>query len=624
MLKEPPRAAAKSPMALEEEQSSAAQELRRAIDCLMSSAELQGVARTTLEMLAAGAVHFSLPAGDLLFASGAMPDGVYLVASGRLGVRTGSGERTVAEVERGEWVGESGWLLKEPRSATVVALRDTELLLLPDAVLDAAAAQSPQFSLAIAQLCARRLTRSNRAKTLAKRARVFALVPNSDEIDVAEFATQLTAELGRSGRAELVWDVRATTHTSAWFSRIEELNDYVLYVADPTESGWTRQCCRQADVVLCLAQARGRVRAWPGSIGAALARGARIELALLHEGAFAAGAATEWLRHLPAAQHHHIVDSGDVGRVVRLLTGRGVGLVLSGGGARGFAHLGVIRALREARIPLDFLGGASIGAIIAAGVAMGWDDAEMQLRYRRSFVDTNPVNDYAFPLVALTRGRKVSRLLRREYGDTLIEDLRHPFFCVSANLTTGKALEHREGAVAYALRATVAIPGVMPPVFRGDEILVDGAAINNLPVDIMQRHAPGLVIGCDVGADYSFSANAAAADGPPLWRFFARSRSGKQRINIFQVLMHAGMVNSVSSQAAQRALADVMLKPPLANIDLLDWRAFDRAIESGYAYACQALENLPHVPRLAPAAIEKRNVSSLAAELERRLKAWTV
>jgi NTE family protein len=277
-------------MALEEEQSSAAQELRRAIDCLMSSAELQDVAPGILEMLAAGAVHFSLPAGDLLFASGTIPDGVYLVASGRLGVRTGSDERMVAEVERGEWVGESGWLLKEPRSATVVALRDTELLLLPDAVLDAAAAQSPQFSLAIAQLCARRLTRSNRARAAAKRARVFALVPNSNEIDVAEFATQLTTEFGRSGRAELVWDVRATTHTSAWFSRMEELNDYVVYVADPTESGWTRQCCRQADVVLCLAQARGEVRTWAGSISAALTRGARIELALLHEGSFAAAA----------------------------------------------------------------------------------------------------------------------------------------------------------------------------------------------------------------------------------------------------------------------------------------------------------------------------------------------
>jgi NTE family protein len=143
---------------------------------------------------------------------------------------------------------------------------------------------------------------------------------------------------------------------------------------------------------------------------------------------------------------------------------------------------------------------------------MGWSDEEMLVRYRRSFVDTNPVNDYTFPLVALTRGRKVSRLLEREYGDVCIEDLRLPYFCISANLTTGRALEHRQGALSRALRASVAIPGVMPPVFDGEEVLVDGAAINNLPVDFMLRHAPGHVIGCDAGADRSFSAELAAGE----------------------------------------------------------------------------------------------------------------
>jgi NTE family protein len=598
-------------MALEEEQSSAAQELRRAIDCLKSSADLEGVDPTALETLAAGAVHFSLPAGDLLFESGSAPDGVYLVASGRLGVRMSGSTRLTAEIERGEWVGESGWLLKAPRSASVIALRDTEVLLLPDALLDAVAAQSPQFSLAFAKLCARRLRRSNAGTPAPARARVFALVPNSDDIDVIELASLLVAELERSGHAELVWDARATTHTSAWFNRIEELNDYVVYVADPSESGWTRQCCRQADVIVGMGHARSPPRPWPNSVtGAAAARGARIELA--------PGAATLWLKSLPVMQHHHIVDAADMGRVARLLTRRGVGLVLSGGGARGFAHLGIIKALREARVPLDFLGGASIGAIIAAGVAMGWSDEEMRQRYRRGFVDTNPVNDYTFPLVALTRGRKVSQLLEREYGETVIEDLRQPYFCISADLTTGRTLEHREGLVCYALRAAVAIPGVMPPVFRGDEVLIDGAAINNLPVDIMQRHAPGIVIGCDAGADYSFAANIPTGKGPPLWKFFARSRSGKRRINIFQILMHAGMINSVSSDAAQRTLADVILKPPLTNIDLLDWRAFDRAIEGGYVYASRALVSLPKLPRLTPPSPDTRAVSSLAAELERR------
>jgi NTE family protein len=589
-------------MALDEEQSSAAHEMRRAIDSLRDCADLAEVDPTTLEALAAGAVHFSLPAGSVLFELGSAPDGVYLVASGRLGVKTPGNFRLTAEIERGELVGEAGWLLNEQRSATVFALRDSELLLVPTPLLDALAVQSTHFALALARLCARRLRRSNRPVAERKGGRVFAIVPNSVEIDVANLATRLVAEFARAGRTELVWNARASTHTASWFNGIEESNDYVVYVADPSASGWTRQCCRQADVILLLAPAGGSVQPWPDGITeAAQARGARIDLALLHHERIETGAATRWLRNSPAALHHHIVDAADLGRLARLLTRRGVGLVLSGGGARGFAHLGVIRALREARVPIDFVGGASIGSIIAAGVAMGWSDDEMRMRYRRGFVDTNPVNDYTFPFVALTRGRKVSRLLQREYGDVLIEDLRQPFFCVSANLTTGRALEHRDGRLADALRASVAIPGVMPPAYRGEDVLVDGAAINNLPVDIMQAHAPGLVIGSDVGADR-----------------FALGRRGKRRINIFQILMHAGMINSAASSAAQRELADVLLKPPLANVDLLNWRAFDRAIQAGYDYARQALEALPAIPRLTPAATG-RTRNSLAAELERRL-----
>jgi NTE family protein len=590
-------------MALDEEQASSAHEMRRAIDCLRDCADIAEVDSDTLEALAAGAVHFSLPAGSVLFESGATPDGVYLVASGRLGVKTPGITRLTAVIERSELVGETGWLLKEQRSATVIALRDSELLLLPTHLLNIVAAQSTRFAMALARLCARRLRRSNRQHPDQTRARVFVIVPNSVEIDVANFATRLVAEFNRAGRTELVWDARASSHTTGWFNRIEELNDYVVYVADPGASGWSRQCCRQADAILLLAPAGAAVQEWPSGLAdAALVRGARVELALLHDERIEAGAAARWLQTSTVAQHHHIVDGADIGRLARLLTRRGVGLVLSGGGARGFAHLGVIRALREARVPIDFVGGVSIGSIIAAGVAMGWSDEEMRMRYRRSFVDTNPVNDYTFPWVALTRGRKVSRLLEREYGDVLIEDTRLPFFCISANLSTGRALEHRGGRLADALRASVAIPGVMPPMYSGDDVLVDGATINNLPVDIMQNHAPGLVIGSDVGADR-----------------VALGQRGKRRINIFQILMRSGMINTASSAATQRELADVLLKPPLANVDLLNWRAFDRAIQAGYEYAKGALDALPAMPRL-PAATPRAPRNSLAAELERRLK----
>ena len=586
-------------MALDEEQPSGTLESGLPIEWLSDCQDLAGVDREALKALAQGAIHFSLPAGSLLFESGAHSDGVYLLASGRLGVKTPGKSGLTAEIERGELVGEAGWLLRQQRSATVVALRDSEVLLLPATELDRVAAQSTQFCMALARLCARRLRHSNRQESKPKRARVFALVPNSLEVDVADLATGLVDELARLGRAELVWDVRATTHTATWFNRVEELNDYVVYVADSTASGWTRQCSRQADVVLMLAGARLQRHPWPAGVAEqALARGARVDLVLLHDEGLITGAAAGWLEGMPFSLHHQIVDRDDIGRMARLLTRRGVGLALSGGGARGFAHLGVIRALREARVPIDFVGGSSIGGIIAAGVAMGWDDGEMQERYRRSFVTTNPVNDYTFPFVGLTRGRKVLRLLEREYGDTLIEDLRRPFFCVSANLTSGKTHEHRLGGLAQALRATVAIPGIMPPVFRDVGVLVDGAVINNLPVDIMHTHAPGFVIGCDVGSDRSF---------------------GQTRINILQILTRAGMVNSASAAAVQRELADLLLKPPLPEVDLLNWQAFDRAIEAGYQYAREVLRNATDLPRLLSRAPTAARLTSLDAELDRRL-----
>src|SRR5271168_4073880 len=261
-------------MALDEEQSGAAHEMRRAIDCLRDCSDLTLVDSETLEELSTGAVHFSLPAGSVLFDSGSAPDGVYLVASGRLGVKTTGVARLTAEIERGELVGEAGWLLKEQRSATVVALRDSELLHIPNSVLDEAALRSTHFSLALARLCARRLRRSNRREAEKKRARVFAIVPNSVEIDVANFASRLVAEFARAGRSELVWDARASTHTARWFNAIEESNDYVVYVADPGASGWTRQCCRQADVIVLLAAAGAAAKRWPSDIAeAALARG---------------------------------------------------------------------------------------------------------------------------------------------------------------------------------------------------------------------------------------------------------------------------------------------------------------------------------------------------------------
>ena len=178
-------------MALDDEKAGATQEMCRTADWLRDCPDLAGVDSITLDALTSGSVHFSLPAGALLFEAGSDPDGVYLVASGRLGVKTQGKTALSAEIERGELVGETGWLLKQQRSATVVALRDCELLLIPNPVMDSITAQSTQFSLALARLCARRLRHSNRQDYKPKRARVFAVVPNSLAVDVAHFPSQI-------------------------------------------------------------------------------------------------------------------------------------------------------------------------------------------------------------------------------------------------------------------------------------------------------------------------------------------------------------------------------------------------------------------------------------------------
>jgi NTE family protein len=276
--------------------------------------------------------------------------------------------------------------------------------------------------------------------------------------------------------------------------------------------------------------------------------------------------------------------------VARLLSGRALGVVLSGGGARGFAHIGVLRAMHEAGIVIDAIGGTSIGAIIAAGFAMQWDNAELAMRVKRSFVDTNPLNDYTLPFVSLVSGRKVSGLLRREFEAMAIEDTPLPFFCVSSNLTSGQLAVHRRGDMWRWLRASVAIPGVLPPVVHNGELFVDGATINNMPVEVMREAGIGRVIGVDVGSDRAFTSDSPDSDAPPFWRLLEWFRGRKQRVNILQILWRAGMINSAGNRAARQDLSDLLLQPPLEQIDMLNWKAFDRAIDAGYTYTVERLK----------------------------------
>ena len=550
-----------------------------------------------------------MPGGATLFSAGDPADALYVVLSGCLGVFSPAERRNrglVGRVAAGGTVGEMGLISGRPRTAHVVALRDTELARLSSESFNKLFRQHPEAMLRIAQLTVDRLESSqSRARTPSHAARTFTLLPQSVEVDVGGFAAELVKALSAFGRTELVWNVRAGTHTSHWFHRIESANEYVVYVAEANSGRWSSLCVRQADSLLLLARAEAEAGVWP-----TLARGMEsaaapaapdvptaprhAELVLMHDGTLARGAAARWLAAVPAGTpHHHVTSKADVPRVARILTGRGVGLVLSGGGARGFAHIGIVKALREADIPIDLVGGTSMGAILGAGVSLCWSIDELTDRFRRAFVDGKPLRDYTLPFVSLVSGHKVTRLLQHAFGDVTIEDLPLDFFCVSSNLTTGHSEVHRRGELWRWLRASVAIPGVLPPVVHKGELLVDGGTMNNLPVDAMRDLGRGPVIGCDVGADRAFTTDTDEVDVPLPWQLMRWMREKKHRPNIFQILWRAGMVNSNAMTAAHREKTDLLLQPPLAQIDMLNWKGFDRAIAAGYEYAVRRLEKLP-------------------------------
>jgi NTE family protein len=541
----------------------------------------------------------SLPGGATLFSAGDPADALYVVLSGCLGVFSPVERRNrgfVGRVAAGDTVGEMGLISGRPRTAHIVALRDTELARLSSEAFNRLFRQNPEAMLRIARLTVDRLESSqSRMRPRTHAARTFTLLPQSVEVDIGGFAAEFVKALSALGRTELVWNVRAGSHTSHWFHRIESANEYVVYVGEANSGGWSSLCVRQADALLLLARAESEAGAWPALVRSQESAMApqRAELVLIHDETLVRGAAARWLTSLPGVPHHHVTGKPDVARVARMLTGRGVGLVLSGGGARGFAHIGIVKALREAQIPIDLVGGTSMGAILGAGVSLCWSIEELTERFRRSFVDGKPLRDYTLPFVSLVSGHKVTRLLQHAFGDVTIEDLPLDFFCVSSNLTTGHSEVHRRGELWRWLRASVAIPGVLPPVVHKGEILVDGGTMNNLPVDAMRDLGRGPVIGCDVGADRAFTTDMDDVDVPLPWQLLRWMREKKHHPNIFQILWRAGMVNSNAVTAAHREKTDLLLQPPLAQIDMLNWNGFDRAIAAGYEYAVRRLQALP-------------------------------
>lgn len=551
-----------------------------------------------------------LPGGAPLFRQGEAADAVYLVASGCLGVfrhEEDEGEEPIliAEITPGNIVGEMSLLSESERTRSVAALRDSEVWRLSRANFDALTAEHHEVLPTLMRyIAARNATPPSKRR---RQPRTFAILPAGPDVPAARFAVLLAGALGRIGNQVQMLGSESLGQEPEWFARCEMDSSFVLYRADPTLTPWTELCLRQAD---CLVVVRGADTELPTKLpfeieqaraGAVFHR--RRELVLLHEGHDPApGSTVAQLAGGLFGQHHQVrLDvHADIDRLGRLLTGHAVGLVMAGGGARAFTHIGVVKAMRAAGVPIDLIGGTSMGAIVAAGVAARWTDEELTARFRRSFVDTNPLSDYTIPAISMFAGRRVRGLLRAAFGERDIEDLVLPFFCVTANLTTSSADVHTVGRLWRWLSASVSIPGVLPPFNEAGEVHVDGGVIDNFPVRAMRRLGRGVTVGIDIDTGGALAAGAGVMEPWSAWEFFRRLLWRRNETlpipSIVRILLRSALVASTARALEDRAAADLVITPPMNHIDLLDWTSFDSAIEVGYRTTMEALDKARAAP----------------------------
>lgn len=522
--------------------------------------------------LVAAAEPVQLPAQQWLFRAGDAGDRLYLVVSGRMRViAERDGQQAVLNtLGPGAVLGELAVLTGAERSASVQAVRDTELLEIEGGRFGELLRRDPELGAGLARALAERLQRGGRLEPRDAPTAVvtMATLPGAPAPQLWDALCAAFAELGET--AVVTESSADWSDLASWGRHLGELelsHEYVLLQAELDDSDWAAHCLRQADRVLLVANGAPPDVALPSRADIVFLEQPSIEDVAL------------WYDRATPRAHHVIPAVDDVRdaarRIARRLTGRSLGLVLSGGGARAFAHIGVIDVLTAEGIVIDRYGGCSMGAFVGALGALGWPPDRMLSTCREELARRAPFNDYTFPRYALIRARRAASMLERVFGDVSLEQLSRPLYTVSADLLSSRLVVHRTGSVVLAVGASMAIPGLAPPVLRQAELLVDGGVLNNLPIDVMAADEPGTVIGVDVMRKLE------AGDLDP-------SRSALLP-TILETLSRATVLGSVGRAEANRELADLLITPDVQDIALRDFRQLQRAVDAGRRAAEDAL-----------------------------------
>uniref|UniRef100_A0A8C9S5M2 lysophospholipase n=1 Tax=Scleropages formosus TaxID=113540 RepID=A0A8C9S5M2_SCLFO len=562
----------------------------------------------------------------------------------------------IGEYGRGDLIGVVEALAHQNRATTVHAVRDSELAKFPEGALSSIKRRYPQVVTRLIHLLGQKilgnLQQVNEPLTglglrtpvskwdvgnPASNLSTVSILPVSEEVPLTAFTLELQHALSAIGPTQLLTsdiikqrlgsaalDSVHEYRLSSWLGHQEDIHRIVLYQSDMTLTPWTQRCIRQADCIIIVGL--GEQEPTVGELERMLEVGAvraQKQLVLLHrEDGPPPQGTVEWLnmrswlsRHLHLSCPRRVFSRrslpkliemyrrvfekppdrhSDFSRLARVLTGNAIALVLGGGGARGCSQVGVLRALTEAGIPADLVGGTSIGSLMGALYAEDRSSSRMRVRAREWSKEMTSVFkkvlDLTYPVTSMFSGAAFNSSIGGVFKDKQIEDLWIPYFTITTDITASAMRVHTDGSLWRYVRASMSLSGYLPPLCdpKDGHLLMDGGYINNLPADVARSMGAKVVIAVDVGNQGETDLTNYGDSLSGWWLLWRRLNPLAERVKVLNMdeiqtrLAYVCCVRQLES--VKNSDYCEYIRPPIDRYGTLDFGKFDEIAEVGYQH----------------------------------------
>ncbi|AWP15102.1 putative patatin-like phospholipase domain-containing protein 7 [Scophthalmus maximus] len=600
----------------------------------------------------------AVEAGRAVYRQGEKSDSTFIVLSGRLRsviMKEDGKKELIGEYGRGDLIGVVEALTHQNRATTVHAVRDSELAKLPEGALSSIKRKFPQVVTRLIHILGQKILQqvngplTGRSLALhtpgskwdagnpASNLSTVTVLPVSEEVPLTAFTLELqhaliaigptlllTSDIIKQRLGAAALDSVHEYRLSSWLGQQEDIHRIVLYQTDYTLTPWTQRCIRQADCIIIVGT--GEQDPAVGELERMLegsAVRAQKQLVLLHrEDGPPPKGTVDWLnmrswisRHLHLSCPRRVFSKrslpkllelyqrvfekpadrhSDFSRLARVLTGNAIALILGGGGARGCSQVGVLRALCEAGIPVDLIGGTSIGSLMGALYAEDRSHSRMRMRAREWAMEMTSVFkkilDLTYPVVSMFSGAAFNSGISNVFKSKQIEDLWIPYFNITTDITASAMRVHTDGSLWRYVRASMSLSGYLPPLCdpKDGHLLMDGGYINNLPADVARSMGAKVVIAIDVGSRDETNLTKYGDSLSGWWLLWKRFNPLAEKV---KVLNMAEIQTRLAYVCCVRQLESVKnsdyceyIRPPIDRYRTLEFGKFDEIAEVGYQH----------------------------------------